>query len=222
MEADMVVNVAYKIENAAFAFPPNSKLPSSGAPTMKDSPLSLSVSPSVTAKGSFSAHLIPEINFGISALGNVAKATVFLNLDSSATLGMTLTGGGDVFSTNIGAKKAAPTPVAKKVAARATPVAVSDDEESDDAASDVTAVESDFESDAETEVDEAELSRRAFSASGCVDMTVGIDAKVGAEGSFFGLFDAQKDFSLFKKDFELFKVRFICMKVGRISKLTLL
>jgi hypothetical protein len=54
--------------------------------------LSLSVSPNVTASGSLQAHLIPALNFGLSALGGKASATVFFQLDSSATVDLSLSG----------------------------------------------------------------------------------------------------------------------------------
>lgn len=52
--------------------------------------LNLALSPSVRANGKVEAHLIPTLNLGISALGDVAEATVFLNLDASATATLNL------------------------------------------------------------------------------------------------------------------------------------
>lgn len=53
----------------------------------------LSVSPNVTAHGNIAAHLLPGVNFGLSALGGSAKATIGLTLDASAGLDMTLNAG---------------------------------------------------------------------------------------------------------------------------------
>lgn len=52
--------------------------------------LQLSVTPDTSAKGTVEAHLIPVIDLGLSALGGLAKATVFLDLDASASLTLTL------------------------------------------------------------------------------------------------------------------------------------
>lgn len=52
--------------------------------------LELSASPSVKATGTVEAHLIPSLNLGISVFGNTLKTNVFLNLDASATLVLTL------------------------------------------------------------------------------------------------------------------------------------
>jgi hypothetical protein len=187
IEADMKIALAYSVNNAVFAFPPNKNLPSSGSPSPKDSPLALSVSPSVAAKGTFQAHLIPELNFGVTALGKVASATVFLNLDSFAQVDMTFNAAATGISTQIGGKKAG-----KKSRMLALPASEASDEDVGD----------------ETEAEELEIARRAAVAvNGCVDMKLGVDANVGAQGSFFGLFDASKNFVLFSKDFELFKVR---------------
>jgi hypothetical protein len=310
LEADMAVAIAYSVQNAAFAFPPSSNAPAQGTPTPVDSPLSLSISPNVSAKGSLSAHIIPELNFGISALGGVASATVFLNLDSSATLDLTLSASGEVFSTEIGgsqtsttaaqaAETAATTTTSADTAATSDSAATESDDpnasatdsnpSATDSASDPTATDagdadssdategdasdaanssapdntSDSDADASTSDDgvqddgasddgasdaqisggaqsddgtdgddssddvspdagsdsdnadddagqdlsaDSSLSRRAVSVNGCVDMKLGIDAQVGAQGSFFGLFDVNKDFSLFSKDFDLFQV----------------
>jgi hypothetical protein len=86
-----------------------------------------------------SAHLVPQVSLGISALGGVASATVFLDLDAS--LGLQ----GNV--SNV----ANPQPC----------------------------------------------------LSGNADINVG----VGAQGSFFGLFDASTGKSLFDKNIPLFQVR---------------
>lgn len=46
----------------------------------------MSAAPILNATGTLEAHLIPKLNLGISALGDVAKAGVFLELDASAGL----------------------------------------------------------------------------------------------------------------------------------------
>lgn len=52
--------------------------------------LKLSATPSLSAKGVVSAHVIPVLDIGVSALGGIADATIFLNLDASATMTLTL------------------------------------------------------------------------------------------------------------------------------------
>jgi len=64
--------------------------------------LQLSLSPSAQANGSVSAHLIPTLNLGVSALNDVVKANVFLNLDTSATLQLSLEAAGAQSNINIG------------------------------------------------------------------------------------------------------------------------
>jgi hypothetical protein len=376
LEADMTVVIAYSLKNAAFTFPPTDAAPAQGSPTSVDSPLALSVSPNVTATGSLAAHLIPQLNFGISALGGAASATIFLNLDSSATLDLTLNAEGAVFSTDIdGSETATSAPPAATSSEQGTAtttdsaddasatVTSSDDDAlatsaatatdsadnatATDSAADSTSTESadnatstdsaddaaptaddgndptstgsasnpaatdgaspdgadssdvsssdgsdpsdqidssdqtadsdgsdgsdqtdvsdgsdqadagaldngsaegvsddggddnngaaddasdsddgtdeeqgssanddtdasgaDEDSNTDASTDQSTLRRRDVSVNGCVGVDLGIDAKIGAEGSFFGLFDANKDFSLFSKDFKLFKVWF--------------
>ena len=105
--------------------------------------MTFSANPDVGATLGASAHLIPQVSLGISALGGVASASVFLDLDAS--LGLQ----GNVSSV------ANPQPC----------------------------------------------------LSGNADINVG----VGAQGSFFGLFDASTGKSLFDKNFPLFQVRGQCL-----------
>lgn len=52
--------------------------------------LKLSVTPSVASKGTVEAHVIPSVNLGVSGIGGLAQATIFLNLDASAIVTLTL------------------------------------------------------------------------------------------------------------------------------------
>jgi len=52
--------------------------------------LKLSVSPSVASKGIIEAHLIPRIDVGITVLSGIATATVYLDLDASAAVTLSL------------------------------------------------------------------------------------------------------------------------------------
>ncbi|KAF8171161.1 hypothetical protein K438DRAFT_1982156 [Mycena galopus ATCC 62051] len=88
---DMAVGINFNVNNAQLVFPPNdSNTVDSNAFSVGDTPLQLSASPSVQATGTLTAHLIPTINLGISAIGGKASATVFLALDTSASLVLSL------------------------------------------------------------------------------------------------------------------------------------
>src|ERR1700712_3201488 len=52
--------------------------------------LKLSVSPSVKATGTVEAHFIPSLNLKVSALGDVVEAGIFLELDASAEMTLSL------------------------------------------------------------------------------------------------------------------------------------
>ncbi|KAJ4488374.1 hypothetical protein J3R30DRAFT_3279916 [Lentinula aciculospora] len=85
LAADLKVGIVYNISNAQLVFP-DKKNQSGGNFNVGDTPLTLSVTPSVKSTGSLTAHLIPTLNLGIQALDNLASATVFLDLDASATM----------------------------------------------------------------------------------------------------------------------------------------
>ncbi|KAJ3872837.1 hypothetical protein F5051DRAFT_381795 [Lentinula edodes] len=87
--ADLKVGIVYNISNAQLVFPDKNNQ-SGGNFGVGDTPLTLSVTPSVKSTGSLTAHLIPSLNLGIQALDNVASATVFLDLDASATMQLSL------------------------------------------------------------------------------------------------------------------------------------
>jgi hypothetical protein len=75
---DMNVGINFDVKNAQLHFPPKSgAAPDSKAFSIGDTPLTLSASPDVKATGTVTAHLIPSINLGISALGNKVTAPVF-------------------------------------------------------------------------------------------------------------------------------------------------
>ncbi|THU98958.1 hypothetical protein K435DRAFT_795246 [Dendrothele bispora CBS 962.96] len=127
---DMVVGLNYEIKNGHLVFPPsqdnasvsdmnatssaNMNMTSSDNSTadgdfqIQDTPLQLSLSPSAQANGSVSAHLIPTLNLGVSALGDVVKANVFLNLDTSATLQLSLEGSAPQANVSIGGRGLTP------------------------------------------------------------------------------------------------------------------
>ncbi|KAJ7171269.1 hypothetical protein C8R46DRAFT_866932, partial [Mycena filopes] len=75
---------------AKLFFPHSSTQTSGGNFSPGDSPLSLSVDPSISAKAVLGAHVIPRIDLGVSGLGGIAQATVSLSLDAAATMTMTV------------------------------------------------------------------------------------------------------------------------------------
>ncbi|KAJ7913379.1 hypothetical protein B0H13DRAFT_1612629 [Mycena leptocephala] len=90
---DMTVGINFDVNNAQLAFPPDdSNKPASSAFSIGDTPLTLNAAPDVTATGTLTAHLIPSLNLGVSALGGKAKAQIFLDLDTNASLEMNLDG----------------------------------------------------------------------------------------------------------------------------------
>ncbi|TFK47998.1 hypothetical protein OE88DRAFT_1738119 [Heliocybe sulcata] len=99
VDLDMTVDLAYNVKNGQLFFPsPPSGQKNGGAATPQDTNLKLSVTPDVQANVSLTAHLIPELDFGINVLSGLASATVFLDLDAYATLGMQLNAQGNVIT----------------------------------------------------------------------------------------------------------------------------
>ncbi|KAJ3968915.1 hypothetical protein EV361DRAFT_383525 [Lentinula raphanica] len=89
LAADLKVGIVYNISNAQLVFPDKDNQ-SGGNFNVGDTPLTLSLTPSVKSTGSLTAHLIPSLNLGVQALDNLASATVFLDLDASATMQLSL------------------------------------------------------------------------------------------------------------------------------------
>ncbi|KAJ3479391.1 hypothetical protein NLI96_g9099 [Meripilus lineatus] len=86
---DLNVDLSYSVQNAQVFFPPQHGT-SSGNFTPADTNLNLSIAPNATLQGTVEGHVIPTVEFGLSAIGGIAKATIGLNLDTSATLDLTL------------------------------------------------------------------------------------------------------------------------------------
>ncbi|KAJ7664073.1 hypothetical protein B0H17DRAFT_304395 [Mycena rosella] len=90
LNVDASIGINYHVEKAQLFFPPNGKT-SGGSFSLGDTPLKLSADTSAVATGTVEGHIIPSINLGISALG-VVDATVFLDLDASATMTLKVDG----------------------------------------------------------------------------------------------------------------------------------
>lgn len=148
--------------------------------------LKLSVAPTVKATGRVEAHLIPSLNLAITALGGTADARVFLNLDASAAMQLSVEAGAQASVTVNRAPVPAP-PQARDLAIRgAGPMG--GNYFASRQLSTQTATSTSF--------------------GGCFEILAGLDVNAGANAEFFGLFDASTKVPLFTKEFELFKVRF--------------
>ncbi|KAJ7768943.1 hypothetical protein B0H16DRAFT_273726 [Mycena metata] len=210
LEMDLTVGVNLQLNNAQLTFPPDdSASPDASAFSLGDTPLTLSASPSVQATGTLTAHLIPSLSLGIKAIDGKVDATIFINLDTSAALVLSLDASAQVSKTVAGAT--------------ATATAASDDDNSTttalvnatttaDASTDTDAVNSTSTSAAidaaptANSTDVALAERDTSTAfGGCVQVNGNIAINAGATGDFFGLFDKDTSVSLFTKGFQIFK-----------------
>ncbi|KAG5638044.1 hypothetical protein H0H81_002164 [Sphagnurus paluster] len=90
VNVDMTVDLSYTVTDAKLFFPPGSNQQNGGTFSAGNSPLKLAVSPSVKSNAAVSAHLTPRVELGVNALGGVAAANIFLNLDAAASVTMNL------------------------------------------------------------------------------------------------------------------------------------
>ncbi|KAF5356431.1 hypothetical protein D9758_009519 [Tetrapyrgos nigripes] len=199
---------------------------SSGDFEIQDTPLQLSLSPSVEANGSVSAHLIPTLNLGVNALDGLVKANVFLNLDTSATLALSLEGSaGDI---QVGKRTPTP-PVARAPIVKSTSIpravaaakAAREAEEfyrrtaNNNSTESGNSTESSSKSNSNsTDVSDSSSNSNSTQSSsddssagfgGCLQVLAGLDVNAGAEGNLFDLFDDSTQVSLFSKEFQLFQ-----------------
>ncbi|TEB22386.1 hypothetical protein FA13DRAFT_1741042 [Coprinellus micaceus] len=87
VNAEVNVGLKYTVQQAKFSFPPKE---SGGVFELGNTPLKLSVSPSAKATGTATVHLIPQLSLGVNALGGIATASVYANIDASATANLAL------------------------------------------------------------------------------------------------------------------------------------
>ncbi|TDL21321.1 hypothetical protein BD410DRAFT_724403 [Rickenella mellea] len=90
VNVNMNIDLSYDVNNLKLFFPPVKGQVSNGVLNPKDTPLKLAVTPSVSSKGVVQAHIIPTVDLGVSALGDIVSATIFLNVDTNAALTLTL------------------------------------------------------------------------------------------------------------------------------------
>ncbi|KAF8066939.1 hypothetical protein FPV67DRAFT_1417007 [Lyophyllum atratum] len=191
LQADLTVGLNYHVEKAQLVFPADSKKAkdAGGAFTVGDTPLKLSLSPSVKATGTVTAHFIPSLNLKISALGDIVEAGVFLELDASADMSLSLEGSvqGSITVDKAKAAREEPALKGRYWALGAAPAGVETRDHM------MPAPASQLATDA------------SASFGGCFRIGAGLDVNAGADASFFGLFDQNTKVSLFSKKFEIFK-----------------
>jgi hypothetical protein len=165
---------------------------------------------------------IIQVDIGIDALGGLAQATVFLNLDASATLDLTVNASGN--ATVVDTTKNTTTAAAAKgvSASNSTSAATNGTAKAGSSAkaNSTSTEQTKANSETSTKLTAAtkanvtsattgEKSKRGVTANGCVDLQGGLSVNAGATGSFFGFFNAATQVSLFNKKFQLFKARVI-------------
>lgn len=183
--------------------------------------LQISASPNTTATGTVEAHLIPSVNLGISALGGIVQATIFLDLDASASV--TLSGQGAANSSaTVGrrdnqlagmVRRGQNLPGRYFWTAPADTTSKRTDDASDATARDssVTVYSRATSNSTATNATSVPVSAGANGTfSGCFEIDGGLDVNAGATGSFFGIFNKSTQVELFSKKFQIFKV---CIKV---------
>ncbi|KAJ3506385.1 hypothetical protein NLJ89_g6898 [Agrocybe chaxingu] len=198
----MTVGISYKIDKAELVFPPNSERASNGTFTIRDTPLQLSASPNIAATGTLEAHLIPGVNLGISALGGVVGAGVFLDIDGQAFMKLNLeaSANGEVVVKPAKKEKIAMRGITspghyywnRAAALDPSDIAIRSPEPAPEAAALATR---------QTNVSTS----ASTSFGGCFEIGAGLDVNVGANADFFGLFNPETSISLFTQRFELFK-----------------
>ncbi|PVF93429.1 hypothetical protein CPB86DRAFT_109040 [Serendipita vermifera] len=87
--ADINVKSAFELPQVNLVFPP-SQGESSATVTPSCSPLKVNVGASAELQARAEAHIIPQLDIGVDLLNGLAGATVFLNVDGSAGVDLTL------------------------------------------------------------------------------------------------------------------------------------
>ena len=123
-----------------------------------------------------------QLDFGLDALGGAASATIFLDLDASAALQLSLTAASSATTTSNVARSLQGTGVGDGGIAGGARLGM------------------------RYHPPRTDQSFSAPNITGCIDVSSGFDVNAGAEGNLFGLFDASTKVTLFSKKFDLFKV----------------
>lgn len=167
-----------------FSFRCEEQLLGSHIPLLHELALQISVGATGEANGTVVAHVIPTLNFGVSALSNIVSANVFLEVDTSATMILNIDGTGNTVGTVTPRAELAGTQIGRGLLP-SPPTSLNR---------------------REPQANGAALTTNSASFGGCFEMDGGVDISVGADASFFGLFNADTKLSLFNKEFEILRV----------------
>ncbi|KAG6867774.1 hypothetical protein C0993_011259 [Termitomyces sp. T159_Od127] len=243
LQADTTVGLNYNLANAQLVFPPNSDQANNAgnAFTIGDTPLSISVSPSVQASGNVQAHLIPSLNLKVSALDDLVDVGIFLTLDASAEINLSL-GASTTFKkrereqlrtighymlrdaiaavevpdTTFAALDYVTSTTQSGAATSAAFFAANSYPSSVPSSSPSSAVSSLSSSSFAPSSLSSALSpaarshklRSAAPFGGCIKVDAGLSVNAGADGDFFGLFNANTKVPLFNHTFEILQTCF--------------
>ncbi|KAG6820027.1 hypothetical protein H0H93_006365 [Arthromyces matolae] len=192
--------------------------------------LQLAVTPSVEVTGTVQAHLIPSLNLKLSAFDDVVDAGIFLNLDTSAEMILSLEGTTQASVTVDQAAKREVRPGRYMrrqtlVAAEAPPRNFASSNKPSSKAHKKTkktkstqtgipgTINASTIEDTTANLASTSAKTNALDVSsdsnasfgGCFRINAGLDVNAGADGDFFGLFDQNTKVSLFSKQFEILK-----------------
>ncbi|KAG7090279.1 hypothetical protein E1B28_011876 [Marasmius oreades] len=84
---ETTVGLNFKVQKATLSFP-DKKKKSGGNFKVGDTPLTLSAGTSLQLNGVVEGHIVPTLNVGLNAFGNAARAGVFLEVDTHASLNL--------------------------------------------------------------------------------------------------------------------------------------
>ncbi|KLO13395.1 hypothetical protein SCHPADRAFT_366949 [Schizopora paradoxa] len=103
LEMDLSVGIHYQLDGLSFTV--GSTNSSTSGFTPLDAPVKFSVDPSVTAKATLEAHLIPTLSMGVTVLGKDI-ASLFLDLDTGIEVALNATAGADLSASTDGSATA--------------------------------------------------------------------------------------------------------------------
>ncbi|KAJ6546623.1 hypothetical protein B0H10DRAFT_2131051 [Mycena sp. CBHHK59/15] len=216
LNLDMTVGVNFDVKNATLKFPSDGKQ-AAGQFNLGDTRTAhAGCEPRRHRHGDITAHLIPSINLGVSALGGKAKAQIFLDLDASATMQLSLEGTADAGTTLLTGKKTS----TKKAAAKAKVTQLTTNAKATHTSKALMHTASAKKS--MMHANKASATPKAMSHtttaskammtpkaemvdSRAVTSSFGGCFEIDAGSIFFGLFDANKQVTLFQKNFQLFQ-----------------
>ncbi|KAF9494289.1 hypothetical protein BDN71DRAFT_1002679 [Pleurotus eryngii] len=185
---DAKVGLTYRVDDAQLFFPRTDRKRPTGGFAPNNTPLKLFADPSISAKGSIGVHIIPKIEFGISALKGLAKATVSLEVDADASVNLNLDA-----STHVGDDV---------ISGRSPVISPASD---DPPASDDRPATHPISGEPANTLNEVFRRDSGASVHGCIKFEAGIDAGAAVNGKFFGLFDDDARLEIYKTRFDIYE-----------------